>query len=64
MTSYCDDDHSSVDSPFGVHVHHPRFLEWVGAPEWARLLSRPPADTMYAVLQWFSLELVRQEKLE
>ena len=60
ITNYHDDDHSNIDSPFGVHVHHPRFLEWVGAPELARLLSRPPAewlqfmnhrDTMYAALQ-------------
>ena len=49
-----------MDSPFGVHVHHPRFLEWEGAPETARLLCRPPVewlqvmnrrDTLYAALQ-------------
>ena len=60
MTSYRDDDDSSIDSQFGVHVHHHRFLEWVGAPESARLLSRPSAewlqvmnrrDTMHAALQ-------------
>ena len=43
-----------------VHVHHPQFLEWVGAPESARLLSHAPAewlqvmnrrDTLHAVLQ-------------
>ena len=59
-TSYRDDDHSSVDSPFGVHVHQPRFIEWVGALESARLFSRPPADwlqvmnrrdTLYSALQ-------------
>ena len=44
MTSYRDDDHSCVVSLFGVHVHHPRFLEWVGAPESARLLCHPPAE--------------------
>ena len=41
-------------------MHHPRFLEWVGAPETARLLNRPPAewlqvmncrDTLHAALQ-------------
>ena len=60
MTSYRDDDHSSLDSPFGVQVHHPRFLEWVGTPESTCLLGRPPAewlqvmtlwDTLYAALQ-------------
>ena len=44
ITSYRDDDNSSVDSQFGVLVHHPQFLEWVGAPESAHLLSRSPAD--------------------
>ena len=39
VTSYRDDDHSNLDSPFGVQVHQPRFLEWVGAPESARLLG-------------------------
>ena len=36
-----DDDHAIVDSPFGVQVHHPQFLEWVGAPESACLPGRP-----------------------
>ena len=26
VTSYRDDDHSSLDSPFSLQVHHPRFL--------------------------------------
>ena len=30
------------DGQFGLPLHHPRFLEWVGAPESARLLSRDP----------------------
>ena len=62
MTSYHEDDHSSVDFTFGVrmHVHQPRFLEWVGVPESTRLLSRPSAewlqvmnrrDTLHAALQ-------------
>ena len=60
MTSYRDDDGSSMDSQFGVHVHHPWFLEWVGAPESASLLSHPLAewlqvmnrqDTLHAALQ-------------
>ena len=33
VTCYRDDDQSNLDSPFGVQVRHPRFLEWVGAPE-------------------------------
>ena len=29
---------------FGVQLHHPRFLECIGAPESARLLGRSPAE--------------------
>ena len=33
MISYRVDDDCGVDSQLGVHVHHPRFLEWEGALE-------------------------------
>ena len=41
MTSYDSADASEVDPAFGLQLHHPRFLEYVGAPESACLLSRP-----------------------
>ena len=44
MTTYRESDLASVDTSFGVQIHHPRFLECVGAPESARLLGRPPAE--------------------
>ena len=58
--SYRDYEYSLVDTPFGLQVHHPQFLERVGAPESARLLSQPPAEwlrvmsreqTLHAALQ-------------
>ena len=33
-----------VDQTFRVQLHHPRFLECIGAPESARLLGRSPAE--------------------
>ena len=60
FASYRDYKHSNVDTPFGLQVHHPQFLEWVGAPESARLLDRPPGEwlrvmymeqTLHAALQ-------------
>ena len=42
MTSYDNTDMTEVDPAYGLQLHHPRFLEYVGAPESARLLSRPP----------------------
>ena len=43
MTSY-DEDHSGPDftPAYGVQLHDPRLLEYVGAPESARLLGRSP----------------------
>ena len=42
MTSYDDADRSDLDPAYGLHLHDPRFLEYVGVPELARLLSRAP----------------------
>ena len=42
MTSYDTAALTDVDPAFGLQLHHPRFLEYVRAPELARLLSRPP----------------------
>ena len=43
MTSYDEDTNSLEFNPaYGIHLHDPRLLEYVGAPESARLLSRSP----------------------
>ena len=43
MTSYDVANVRSDFSPaYGIHLHDPRLLEYVGAPESARLLSRTP----------------------
>ena len=40
MTSYDEDTNCSDFSPaYGIQLHDPRLLEYVGAPESARLLS-------------------------
>ena len=44
MTSYLEEDVAEVDLAFGVQLHHPRFLECIGACELAWLLSRSPAE--------------------
>ena len=38
MTSYARADF--VDPAYGLQLHHHRFLEYIGAPESARLLNR------------------------
>ena len=42
MTSYDSADRNDVDPAYGLQLHDPRFLEYVRAPELARLLSRAP----------------------
>ena len=43
MTSYdVANDRSDISPVYGIHLHDPRLLEYVGAPELARLLIRTP----------------------
>ena len=42
MTSNYRAEVADVDPAYGLQLHHPRFLEYVGAPESARLLTRAP----------------------
>ena len=43
MTSYESAEVAHVDPVYGLQLHHPRFLEFVGAPESARFLTRTPS---------------------
>ena len=43
MTSYDDrDNRDDLDAAYGIHLHDPRMMEYMGAPESARLLGRSP----------------------
>ena len=43
MTSYDDrDNRDDLDLEYGIHLHDPRMMEYMGAPESARLLCRSP----------------------
>ena len=42
FTEYSGQSFSDGNPAFGLQLHHPRFLEFVGAPESARLLYRSP----------------------
>ena len=42
MTSYDSADLADVDPAYGLQLHHPRFLEYIGAPKSARLLAVAP----------------------
>ena len=43
MTSYTGTAMVDADTTYGLQLHHPRFLEFVGAPESARLLNHSPS---------------------
>ena len=60
ITNQWDGDHSSLDSPFGVQVHHPQFFKWVGVPESARLLGRPPVEWLQVMTQQDTLHAALQ----
>ena len=51
MTSYNDADRSDLDPAYGLHLHDPRLLEYVGAPEWAHLLSRAPDNWIHHMVR-------------
>ena len=43
MTSYTGPAMVDADTRYGLKLHHPRFLEFIGAPESARLLNQSPS---------------------
>ena len=43
MTSYTGTATVDADTRYGLQLHHPRFLEFIGAPESARLLNQSPS---------------------
>ena len=42
ITSYNGPAIADMNPAFGLQLHHPRFLEFIGAPESARLLYHSP----------------------
>ena len=43
-TTYNVEDHAPPEGGLGVPLNHPRFLEWIGAPESAWLLEMSPGQ--------------------
>ena len=43
MTSYTGTALVDANATYGLQLHHPRFLEFIGAPESARLLNHSPS---------------------
>ena len=49
MTFYDSAEVAGVDPAYGLQLHHPRFLKYVGAPESARLLTRTPEHWVHTM---------------
>ena len=60
VTSNRDCERYNMDGPFGLLVHHPQFLEWVGAPELACLLGRAPGKWILSLTRVQTLDAARQ----
>ena len=48
-TTYRPSDYASPSGEFGVPLHHPRFLEWIGVPESASLLEMGPGRWLHSL---------------
>ena len=48
-SSYRASDYVSPTGEFGIPMHHPRFLEWIGVPESASLLEMGPGRWLNAL---------------
>ena len=47
-TTYHPSDYASPSGEFGIPLHHPRFLEWIGVPESAGLLEMGPGRWLHS----------------
>ena len=59
VPTYQDSDVAVQDRHFGLQLHHPRFLEWVGAPEYARLLGLDPWERIRSMSRWQTIDAAR-----
>ena len=50
MTSYTGTALVDADATYGLQLHHPRFLEFIGAPESERLLNHSNSGTICDVV--------------
>ena len=60
FTTYLDYDYAVQDGLLGVQIHHPRFLERVGAPESARLLRHALSEWIRSLTRLQTIDAARQ----
>ena len=59
-TTYRSADYAQPSGKYGLPLHHPRFLEWIGAPESARLLDRGPSEWLHSLSREQAIDAAHQ----
>ena len=57
---YLSSDYTRSNGEFGVPLHHPRFLEWVGTLESAILLKMGPGRWLHSLSREQAIDAARQ----
>ena len=59
-TTHKSSDFAQPSGRYGLPLHHPQFLEWIGAPESARLLDKGPSAWMRSLSREQAFDAARQ----
>ena len=59
-TTYRSTDYVQPSGKYGLPLHHPRFLEWISAPESARLLDQGPSVWLQSLSREQAIDAARQ----
>ena len=59
-TTYRPSDYAQPSRKYGMPLYHPRFLEWIGAPESARLLDKGPSAWLHSLSCEQAIDAARQ----
>ena len=59
-TTYRPSDYVLASGEFGIPLHHPRFLEWIGVPESAGLLEMGPGRWLHSLSREQAMDAVIQ----
>ena len=59
-TTHKSSDFAQPSGKYGLPLHHPRFLECIGAPESARLLDKGPSAWMYSLSREQAIDAAQQ----
>ena len=59
-TTYHPSDYTKPSGEFGVPLHHPRFLEWIGVPESANLLEMGLGMWLHSLSRYQAMDAALQ----